>query len=467
MVFSAPIFLSTFLPVVCLLYVAVSPKRRNGVLLLGSLAFYYWGAGERTLVLLWVVAVSYFGARLIREQQGRLLTAVVVAMTAAPLVWFKYAAWFSEIAVEPFRSIGMDVSPLEAQVIPVGISFFTFQSLSYVLDVRRGTAEPLDKPSRYALYIALFPQLIAGPIVRYADIREQLFTRVVSREGVAAGAARFTHGLAKKVVIADSVGLIADAVFNSTLPRSTAVAWLGITAYALQIYFDFSGYSDMAIGLGRMFGFDFPENFRRPYSSLSITDFWRRWHITLSSWFRDYVYIPLGGSRNGTLASYRNLLLVFLLTALWHGAAFTFLVWGAIHGASLVIERATGLRDTTRLPALRRLLTLLIVLVAWVFFRAADVSSAGRFVRDMFSWSTASTDPTVAASLTGPALIALGVGLATLALPHTFVVGRAVADGVGTFAPDRIRFVTVSLGLPLALVFVAANESSPFLYFQF
>ena len=470
MVFSSPIFLTVFLPLV-LAAVLVTPKRwRNLVLLLASVVFYYWGAALDTWVLLWVVAASFVGAKLV---QSRAALGVCLAAVLVPLLWFKYAAFFSEIGLDVLGAVGVEGTPFDAQVLPVGISFFTFQALSYVLDVRAGRAEPLDRPDRHLLYISLFPQLIAGPIVRYAEIRDQLFERTITSERLATGATRFAHGLGKKVLIADSVAPIADAAFGFGGDRTMLAAWIGILAYTVQIYFDFSGYSDMAIGLGMMFGFDFPENFARPYSSASITEFWRRWHITLSSWFRDYVYIPLGGSRNGSGTTYRNLAIVFFLTALWHGAAWTFLVWGGIHGAWLILERVTGLGTAERAPAARRALTLLVVIVAWVFFRAATLSDATTYVVDLVSFEFGALPPQLVTAMTLPNVLALLVGVTTFFWPTDRVLGPrlgrlelggVVPDGPG---PHLLRMGYIVVAVPLSIVLIFANGFSPFLYFQF
>jgi len=470
MVFSSPIFLTVFLPIVLAATLLVPRQARNIVLLGASLGFYYWGAGPYILVLAWVVAVSFFSAS---RLGGRWAFPAAVLAILGPLLWFKYAAFFSEIALDAGSVVGLEGTPLDSPVLPVGISFFTFQALSYVLDVRRGAAEPLDRPDRYLLYIALFPQLIAGPIVRYADIREQLYERVITADRLASGATRFAHGLAKKVVIADSVAPIADAAFASGDLRPSTAAWIGLLAYTVQIYFDFSGYSDMAIGLGTMLGFTFPENFARPYSSTSITEFWRRWHITLSSWFRDYVYIPLGGSRNGDVSTYRNLITIFFLTALWHGAAWTFLVWGGLHGVWLIVERITGLGTTDRFPAARRALTLLIVMVAWVFFRAPSVADATAYVADLFSFSGGTINPELIAAMTVPSMVFLCIGVASFFLPKSWVAGPRIARldsmGVASIAPRSVlvRGAYVLVAVPLCMAMIAANDFSPFLYFQF
>lgn len=475
MVFSSPIFLTVFLPAVLVLMVVAPKSLRNVVLLLASMVFYYWGAALDTWVLLWVVGASFLGARAVhgKETDTRVAFGLTLLAVLGPLLWFKYAAFFSDVGLDVLSVVGVEGSPLTTRVLPVGISFFTFQALSYVLDVRRGVAEPLDRADRHLLYIALFPQLIAGPIVRYAEIRDQLYERVITSDRLAVGATRFAHGLAKKVIVADSVAPIADAAFASGDGRTMLAAWVGVLAYTVQIYFDFSGYSDMAIGLGTMFGFTFPENFARPYSSTSITEFWRRWHITLSSWFRDYVYIPLGGSREGEATTYRNLATVFFLTALWHGAAWTFLVWGGLHGLWLIVERVTGLGTTERAPLLRRVLTLGIVMVAWVFFRASTIGDAVNYVGDLFSFSGGSVDPQIVTAMTLPSTLMLVVGVASFVLPRDFAIGpwltRMDVSGMASTAakPQVARLAYVAVAVPVSMALIFANGFSPFLYFQF
>ena len=470
MVFTSPIFLTAFLPIVIVSTILVPARLRNPLLLIASLTFYWWGAAQWTVLLLWVVAVSYLGAKRLDSKVWLYLT---IAAVIAPLLWFKYASFFSEVAFDFASVLGFDGTPIGSQVLPIGISFFTFQALSYVIDIKRGDAEPLNSADKHLLYITLFPQLIAGPIVRYSQLRDELYTRTMSVDKLAIGATRFAHGLAKKVIIADAVAPIADAAFAGGDTRTMAGAWIGLLAYTVQIYFDFSGYSDMAIGLGTMLGFTFPENFNRPYSAHSISDFWQRWHITLSSWFRDYVYIPLGGSREGSFKTYRNLGTVFFLTALWHGAAWTFLVWGAIHGVWLIVERVTGLGDATRLPAVRRALTLFIVMSSWVWFRAPTISGGNQYFLDLFSFQGGPMRGALTTAMTIPNMLMLTIGVLSFLLPRDKTVGPwlSTVDPHGiakiNFAPQAARMSYIVLTIPLSMVLIAANDFSPFLYFQF
>ncbi len=388
MVFSSMTFLFGFLPVLLAFYFLL-PQRfrrgRNGVLLVFSLLFYAWG-GLRLLGLMAVsIAVNYCGGLLAAPGRRFRRWAMwgAVAVNLALLGWFKYAGFLAENLV----LLGLPVEPPEV-TLPIGISFFTFQGMSYVLDVYRGEAPAERSPLRVALYIALFPQLVAGPIVRYTTVAGEIASRRETAGDAADGGVRFCVGLAKKMLLANALGQVADAAFRSRTVLSTAMAWLGALAYTGQIYFDFSGYSDMAIGLGRVFGFHFLENFNYPYLSRSATEFWRRWHISLSSWFRDYVYIPLGGSRCGPARQAGNILAVWLLTGLWHGAAWNFLLWGLYYAALLLGERFLWGRALERAPAaLRHGYALFFIVVGWVLFRAESLADVSLMLRALFGIS--------------------------------------------------------------------------------
>lgn len=469
MVFSSITFLFFFLPATVALYAFAPRPARNFVLLVTSLIFYIWGSGALVAVLLVSVVVDYalgFAAAQAvaskNRNHKRLVIAASVITNLGLLGWFKYAGWLIESASDA----GFYTGTAPDIVLPIGISFFTFQSMSYTIDVARGRCEHLANPVDFALYVTLFPQLIAGPIVRYHEIEPQIRSREFNGVLVGEGSLRFAHGLVKKVVIADTVGRVADAAFGSG-DLTTGAAWVGALAYTMQIYFDFSGYSDMAIGLGRMFGFSIPENFDRPYSAASITDFWRRWHITLSNWFRDYLYIPLGGGRGSSFATYRNLMTVFLLTGLWHGANWTFIVWGVYHGSWLLFERRFMLRNLDRAGphAVRRGTTLLIVVVGWVVFRADSIEHAAHYLQTMFTFG--GLDLGVLARVTTTrAALTLIVSLLVVLLPASYVTGPFL-----TRPDDRLarlaRFVVVGLAFPFALLLAASGAFSPFLYFQF
>ncbi|MGD9012311.1 MAG: MBOAT family O-acyltransferase, partial [Desulfobacterales bacterium] len=396
MVFSSTIFLFGFLPALIICYFGqqwVAPKRlRNTFLLCFSYLFYLYGAAGFLLILMLSTLADYVLGQLIARtiKHKRLWLTLSLVLNLGLLAYFKYANFVVGELNSLFLSWERSSIEWQAVILPIGISFFTFQKLSYIIDVYRGKSPALNNIVDFALYIAMFPQLIAGPIVRFSTIRDQLKGRRESWDHFYNGILRFCWGLAKKVIIANSCGQITDIVFNLKPELlDTKVAWLGALGYTLQIYFDFSAYSDMAIGLGMLFGFTLPENFNRPYSAVSITDFWRRWHITLSRWFKDYLYIPLGGNRRGTTRTCLNMTIVCVLCGLWHGANWTFLLWGIYHGAFLVMERISGLRDLPqhRYRFVRRFVTLLIIIVGWVVFRSANISQAIEFLTAMFTFS--------------------------------------------------------------------------------
>lgn len=382
MLFTEPAFLFGFLPLLLPVYFLAPRVCRNPILLIASLIFYSFGEPLLVLVLLgscvwnWLCALAISNYRGERTRWWILSAAIGVNLLL--LVVFKYAGFLVGATnailapLEPGFTIPNPGIPL-----PIGISFFTFQAISYVFDVYRQRVPAERNLLNVTLYVSLFPQLIAGPIVRYETVAREIRKRTPSLDQFGWGVQRFILGLGKKVLIANSMGRLADAAFDGDIGSlSTFAAWVGLLAYTLQIYYDFSGYSDMAIGIGRMLGFQFPENFNYPYISASVTEFWRRWHITLSTWFRDYLYIPLGGNRVSAVRTYGNLLLVFILCGLWHGAGMNFLVWGLLHGAFLVFERLISFKRPERLAALAHIYTLAAVMFGWVFFRAADLSKS-------------------------------------------------------------------------------------------
>ncbi len=477
MVFSSPVFLFLFLPLVVAAYFALPGIRaRNLLLLFASLLFYSWGEIHYVIVLLVSICCNaWFGRRIEadRRRSLRWLWAAIV-VNLVLLGYFKYANFLVENLNAGLGLLG--AGPIEQRPVhlPLGISFFTFQALSYLVDVYRGTARAQRRIVDVALYISLFPQLIAGPIVRYGDVALQLTERRTTLDDAAAGIRRFSLGLAKKVLIANVLGQTADEIFAHPEGQlDPALAWLGIACYTLQIYFDFSGYSDMAIGLGRIFGFQFPENFNQPYTSRSVQEFWQRWHMSLSRWFRDYLYIPLGGNRLSPARTYLNLVTVFLLCGLWHGASWNFVLWGLFHGAFLVLERTSAGAMLRALPGIaRRLYLLLVVMVGWVLFRAENLSQAGDFLVAMAFLGERTNDGYVMLFLTPKTVLALTAGILLCAIPGF------------TGAYDRLRLLPVSgstvghlLGwtrdLAIALLLVAsavmvsAQNYNPFIYFRF
>ena len=388
MVFSSTIFLFLFLPIIILGNFLLNQKHRNTFLFIGSLLFYFWGEKSLTIVMLCSILINYFSGIGIgylqkQKQSAKPLLTLAIIANLTFLLYYKYFDFFLDnISYFGFKSAFED----SEIILPIGISFFTFQGISYLIDLYRKDVPCQKNIIHLGLYISFFPQLIAGPIIRYHDIASELKSRVITKNLFAEGLVRFIRGLAKKVIIANSMALIADQTFNidpANLP--TAIAWLGITCYTLQIYFDFSGYSDMAIGLGKMLGFNFKENFNYPYISKSIKEFWKRWHISLSTWFKDYLYIPLGGNKKGALLTYRNLLIVFFTTGFWHGASYNFIFWGLFHGAFLILEKTKGSLIEKLPNSIKHIYVLLVVIVGWVFFRAETFTDAITYVQHLFT----------------------------------------------------------------------------------
>lgn len=387
MVFSSTIFLFLFLPAVLLLNFLLKRQYRNFFLLIASLFFYAWGEGILVLLMLFSIGtnfiaglgISYFLESKIRI--SKVILGIAIAINLGLLLYYKYANFLVEIVKEMGFYLEYDHKNI---LLPIGISFFTFQGISYLVDVYRKETKVQNNLFHLGLYISFFPQLIAGPIVRYHDIAEEIKERKTTIKLFTEGTIRFIRGLAKKVLIANNAALIADQVFSFPSEEiSTLSGWLGILCYTIQIYFDFSGYSDMAIGLGKMLGFNFKENFNYPYISKSMQEFWKRWHISLSTWFRDYLYIPLGGNRRGVKRTYLNLFIVFFITGLWHGASWSFIFWGLFHGLFLILERSKVL-NTPKWPVFfQHLYVLLVVIVGWVFFRAENIQQAFDYLLSM------------------------------------------------------------------------------------
>lgn len=388
MLFSSMTFVFLFLPIVSVLYLLVRKELRNYILLLASLLFYAWGEPNYLAIMLLTILVNYMGAlgisRCCRSGARLAVLTLTVAVNLGILFYFKYFNFVVENINAAFQA-GID--PIKV-VMPIGISFYTFQALSYVVDVYRREVEAQRDVCKLALYIALFPQLIAGPIVKYHDVEQQIDNREESFDKVAYGVKRFIIGLAKKMLIANTLGAVADQVFAQPVEQvGMLMAWVGAFAYSLQLFYDFSGYSDMAIGLGSIFGFKFLENFNYPYISKSITEFWRRWHISLSTWFKEYLYIPLGGNRCGKARNYVNLFIVFLLTGFWHGAAWNFIFWGLWHGVFIIFEKLTGWHKVERgrgLNIVKHIYTIFVFVIGWVMFRADNMEQAINYLKNMF-----------------------------------------------------------------------------------
>lgn len=394
MVFSSYTFLIYFLPFTLLTLYILPHKYRNVFLLIMSLIFYMWSSPQYTVLMIVVIIITYYSGLYINKmnninnlKKSKITLIISISFFIFILIIFKYFSFLENNLSSLFDSILSINWEIKDIALPVGISFYLFQSISYLIDVYRKDVAVQKGFKNLALYISMFPQLVAGPIVRYSSIVDSINNkRIISYNEFSLGLKIFILGLAKKVLIANQLAITADSIF-SLEPSSltTLAAWIGALAYSLQIYFDFSGYSDMAIGLGIMIGFKFPINFNYPYIAYSITDFWRRWHISLSSWFKDYVYIPLGGNRVKVSRMYLNLIIVFALTGIWHGANWTFLVWGLFHGLFLIIEKLTGLNKTTKYKFIRWFITMVIVIIGWVFFRSDNLSYAVDYLKIMFS----------------------------------------------------------------------------------
>jgi alginate O-acetyltransferase complex protein AlgI len=489
--FNSNVFLFMFLPVVLVLYhcaravplmgTDLRARLLNALLFGVSLFFYAWGEWTFVFLLLASLVGNFFLAQLASAwlERGRSVKPILWLAcmgNLGVLFWFKYAAFACSNLAELSLSVGGPAIPVPKPHLPLGVSFFTFQALSYVVDVCRREVPQERSFLRFGVYVFLFPHLIAGPIVRYRDLANQLGERPVGLDRFATGVRRLAVGLAKKLLLADTFAEVADATFQAPAGQLAAsAAWLGLVCYSLQIYFDFSGYSDMAIGLAKMFGFDFQENFQYPYIAGTVTDFWRRWHISLSSWFRDYVYIPLGGNRGSALRTYRNLLIVFLLCGLWHGANWTFLLWGLWHGLFLILERRGWASALARLGAIpRHGFTLLAVMLGWVLFRAKNLEQAGEFYSALFGFGTGELQ--IVEFWTRKLLAAGPVGLlACLPLVPWLIAKR---DELATrWGATRAAWLEAVLlpanAIVLAILFLAitmqlaASTFSPFIYFRF
>ena len=467
MVFTSHIFIYYFLPLVLLLYYNFPYRWRNQLLTLSSYVFYAWWKPWFVVLMLFSTCVDYgcgrwLGHPGIRPRRRQAILALSVTANLGLLGFFKYYMFAAENLNVLLESVGAPTFQVLVITLPIGISFYTFQSLSYTVDVYRRKAPPVGSFADFACYVSLFPQLIAGPIVRYNEIASQLHSRVHTLGRFSSGVAVFVVGFAKKLLLADPMGDVADLAFSahSVVPLD---AWFGVIAYAFQIYFDFSAYSEMAVGLGRMFGFEFPWNFDAPYRAESLSDFWRRWHISLSTWLRDYLYLPLGGNRKGRLRTYGNLAVVMLLGGLWHGAQWTFLAWGAFHGILLIVERLQGKRSAYRgLPRpLRVACTFLLVLVGWVLFRAESLAEAGAYLGSMLGLSSPGTAaPLLAAQLYSRDHLLVFVLCACLVWQPL-----QARNWVGVV--DARKALVLLLLFVAGLIAMAYQEFSPFLYFQF
>jgi len=472
MVFSSLIFVFFFLPFVLLGYYLLKIEYRNVYLLITSLLFYAWGEPKFVFVIILSILINYIFGLLINlflikniTIMSRVMLLIGVVANCGLLFYFKYF----DFMIDTINKIANQQLPLHHIILPIGISFFTFQGLSYVIDIYSGRVEVQKNFIKFALFKAFFPQLIAGPIVRYVDVHDQIDNRVTTIDDFSYGVRRFIMGLGKKVIIANTLGQVADNIFGMPYDQNTmTIAWVGAICYSLQIYFDFSGYSDMAIGLARMFGFRFKENFDFPYISKNITEFWRRWHISLSSWFRDYLYIPLGGNRTGNV--YFNLFIVFLVTGLWHGAAWNFVIWGLWHGVFLIIERVLKKSKIQwKLPKLLTwLYTMVIVIIGWVLFRSPDLSSAINYLKIMFGV----VSPTNVGFTVWYYLDPMVITIIMIAIIASLPISKYIQNNVGTYENHSgfslfVQNAYVALLLAICIMFMATSTYNPFIYFRF
>ncbi len=469
MLFSSITFLFLFLPVVMAVYYMVPNKAKNVILLIASMFFYAWGEPVYVALMILSILFNYFCGRDIKAHEddpgkAKLSLAFAVTVNVLILGFFKYFGFL----LDTLNSVLPADIPYRELPLPVGISFYTFQAISYIVDVYRKKADPQKNILYFALYISMFPQLIAGPIVRYVDIEAQLQNRSVSVRRMGQGVRYFIIGLAKKVVIANTVGAVFEQI--AAMPASSLsvlTAWVGAFSYAFQIYFDFSGYSDMAVGLGKMFGFKFKKNFDYPYISESITEFWRRWHISLSTWFREYVYIPLGGNRCSVSRNIFNLMVVWTLTGMWHGAAWNFIAWGVYYGAILVMEKYVWGVSLDRLPGIvRHIYTIVLVLVGWVFFFSPSLGYALRYLGSMVGGGAGIVDSEGAFLLFTHWLLYLLAALGSSALGLRFLnlVPRVIGNGRVKDAASVVIYMGIFV---ISVAFLVTDTFNPFLYFRF
>ena len=464
MIFSSMSFIFLFLPAVLVCYFLLPEKFRNAVLLVFSIIFYAWGEPVYCLVMLAVALINYLAALMMEENNRFAVLSAAVAADLGVLIYFKYAGFIIENINMLFSA---EISPWRA-ALPIGISFYTFQSISYIVDVYRREIPVQRNFFKLLLFISFFPQMVAGPILKYHDVLPYLDERKITFGGFAYGLKRFIAGLSKKMLIANVLGAVADRVFeNSGIHCPAWMSWVGVSAYTFQIYYDFSGYSDMAIGLGAMFGFKFMENFNYPYISRSVTEFWRRWHMSLSTWFKEYLYIPLGGNRKGKFRNIFNLMIVFLATGIWHGASWNFVLWGVWHGFFLILEKFTKIHEKAG-RFFSYVYTIAVFFFGWILFRAESVADAWAMVRRMTGFAEKS-------EILLPAELFLNneeIIVLFAALLLIFPVWGKFA-GVSPGSPPVPLWRRIAVNIVLAVLFIlsvtkiATTTSNPFIYFRF
>lgn len=474
MVFSSITFLLYFLPIFLLVYNLIDKRFKNYFILLASIVFYAWGASDFIIILVLSTIIDFYIVKALYEspkkKRKQLLLFCSIFMNVGLLAYFKYANFFIDNVNQFLGALNVSAIGWTNVLLPIGISFYTFQTLTYSIDVYRGVHKPLKKLSNYLLYIMSFPQMIAGPIVRFNLIADEIIDRKETIDDKLQGFIRFCIGLGKKVLIANVVGEQADLIMNQPIENITFISsWIGILAYTFQIYFDFAGYSDMAIGLGKMMGFSFPENFNNPYTSKSITEFWRRWHMTLGQWMRDYLYIPLGGNRVGSKTRlYFNLWFVFLVSGLWHGASWNFVIWGAFHGFFLILDKIFLLQVLNKIGSFfSTIITFIIVVVGWVFFRLEKFDDAINYIKKMFSFSNEIAFENISNEF---------ISIAILAFIFSFVTASKFGKKVemlvyynqqpGLFWYGKMILLSLVL-LVLSISAITAEGFNPFIYFRF
>ncbi len=481
MVFSSIIFLCVFMPIVFITYFLCPAGLRNILLLVASLVFYAWGEPVYILVMLFSTFFNYLSGRLVYMFKNRLMpkqakTVLVISIieSIAVLFLFKYTDFF----IQMVNMFSIKEIPLMEIALPAGISFYTFQIMSYTIDVYRGRVEAQKNIIDFAMYVCMFPQLIAGPVVRYEQVAADIHGRKLEWQNIALGFQRFVTGLGKKVIFANMTGALWEDIYNaSAADISVLLAWLGAVAYTFQIYFDFSGYSDMAIGMGQMLGFDFPENFNYPYQSESITEFWRRWHISLSTWFKEYVYIPLGGNRKGLPRQVVNLFIVWVLTGLWHGAAWNFVIWGIYFFVLLLIEKWFLLGILQKVPKIiRHLYALLFIVIGWVVFACEDSGALVSYFKALAGAGVPLASDFAVYKLYTHIILLLIMALACTKLPKRFMfkieaMYAAKHPAIDKFYGEKIHFWIISaftfITLILSIALLVSGSYNPFLYFRF
>lgn len=468
MVFSSMIFLWLFLPIILLLYFISNNKFKNIILLIGSLIFYAWGEPKYIILMLISILINYIYGILIDKfrKYDKYILVIAILTNIGLLGYFKY---FNFFATNINRIFNQNIIGLRNIILPIGISFYTFQILSYVIDLYRKEINVQKNIFNLALYVSFFPQLIAGPIVKYKEIEDEINNRSVDLSLFSSGVRKFVYGLGKKVILANNLALIADSIYvNNVSNLNTPIVWLAAITYTLQIYFDFSGYSDMAIGLGRMFGFHFPENFNLPYISQSITEFWRRWHISLSTWFKQYLYIPLGGNRKGKLRTYINLFIVFLATGIWHGASFNFIFWGIYYGIFLIIERLflKKLLDKNKFKFLNHMYVMFIVIIGWVFFRANGLKEAIELVKIMFNFDFSKTYILLPTFINKKTILIIIISI-LFSGPLQNLFNKIKNKDKLIKIYNNLEFIVIIFIMLISIFDLTASTYNPFIYFRF